>query len=122
MENLSSKLTWNEIVEVMAKDEKVVEKILKDEKLRMKLAEKHSARIEVLNRTKQILLLSKESVLTIQQVADLYNTEVQTVSRCAGIRDAMFSRRDILELGMFLSNNEIAKEVRTQLLNTEAKG
>ncbi|HDR7622781.1 TPA: hypothetical protein QCX73_004347 [Bacillus mycoides] len=122
MEKLLSTLTFDELLKAMMKDEKLIEEILKDEKLRMKLVEKRLARFEVLNKTKQIFLLPKESALTIQQVADLYNTDVQTVSHCTGIRDVMFSRRDILELGMLLEDNEIAKEVRTQLLNIQEKG
>lgn len=123
-------------------------------------------RTEVLNKVKELFLIPRLEVMTMQQVADYYKVPKQTIDSCynynmdevkqdgttlksykdflnlgfqvlekhrgkvivqlsdtttleipnRGIR--CFSKRAILRIGMLLRDSTVAKEVRTQLLNT----
>lgn len=126
-------------------------------------------RTEVLNKVKRLFLLPKLDVMTVKQVADYYEVDIETVKKVyqrnkleinedgtilktpkdflkghfvplenakgktifkiadnitfevpnRGIR--CFSQRAILRIGMLLRDSKVAKEVRTQLLNTVEK-
>lgn len=122
-------------------------------------------RVEVLDKVKKLFLIPKMEVMTIGQVAEYYEVDVEIIKKChqrnhneidedgvymktskdflkghfvpletdkggstfkidenitlkipnRGIR--CFSKRAILRIGMLLRDSEVAKEVRTQLLN-----
>lgn len=126
-------------------------------------------RTEVLDKVKQLFLIPKMECMTIRQVADYFEVDIDTLKKCykrneaeinsdgvifktpadivkelkgqdvplvktqtkliinldgnitleipnRGIR--VFSKRAVLRIAMLLRDSEIAKEVRTQLLNT----
>lgn len=139
------------------------ENLLENKELR----EKYVSRIEVLEKVKELLLIPSFDFMTIQQVADYYEVDIEAVKKvfqrnkeeliedgliyksgkevkdilvgdkmsltnsrgyfeCNGVRFAyknntLFPRRAILRVGMLLRDSEVAKEVRTQLLNIEEK-
>lgn len=122
-------------------------------------------RVEVLDKVKKLFLIPRMEVMTIGQVAEYYEVDVEVIKKChtnnkeeldldgvymrtskdflkgnlfpletdkggvtfkiddsttlkipnRGIR--CFSKRAVLRIGMLLRDSEIAKEVRTQLLN-----
>lgn len=143
------------------------ENLIDDKSLRDKL----SSRIDVLDKTKNILVgIPTTTGFTIQQVADFYEVTTNAIRLIAtkhkkelyedgmrtvnsskikdtlrnvnstlrienvangsfsvdGVkinagRNLIFTRRSILRIGMLLRDSEIAKEIRTQLLNIEEK-
>lgn len=132
------------------------------------LRDEISGRVEVLDKVKELFLLPKLDMMTMQQVADYYSVSLNVLNSCfqrnkeeietdgavkmsvksmslrfaqnartkqyrgygeielsdditlrvpnAGI--VLFPKRAILRIGMLLRDSEVAKEVRTQLLNT----
>lgn len=143
--------------------EKQNENIITDRSIRDKCAEHY----EVLEKVKELLLISGTDFAVIAQVADYYGTGLETIASlvkdnreelledglvnasgqetkeilakssknfanergyfvCDGIKfnhrnNLLFPRRAILRVGMLLRDSEVAKEVRTQLLNIEEK-
>lgn len=129
------------------------------------LRDKAIERVEVLDKVKKLFLVPNMKVMTIGQVAEYYEVDVEIIKKChqrnhneidedgvymktskdflkghfvplklgqgrvgfqidsettlvipnRGIR--CFSKRAVLRIGMLLRDSEVAKEVRTQLLN-----
>ena len=129
------------------------------------LRDKAIERVEVLDKVKKLFLIPNMKVMTIGQVAEYYEVDVEVIKKChvnnkeeldsdgvymktskdflkgnyfplklgqgrvgfqidsettlvipnRGIR--CFSKRAVLRIGMLLRDSEVAKEVRTQLLN-----
>lgn len=139
------------------------ENIITDRNVRDKCVEHY----EVLEKVKELLLISGTDYAVITQVADYYETGLEAIASlvkdnreelledglvnasgqetkgilakssknfankrgyfvCDGIKfnhrnNLLFPRRAILRIGMMLRDSEVAKEVRTQLLNIEEK-
>lgn len=137
--------------------------IITDRNVRDKCVEHY----EVLEKVKELLLISGTDYAVITQVADYYETGLEAIASlvkdnreelledglvnvsgqetkgilakssknfankrgyfvCDGIKfnhrnNLLFPRRAILRIGMMLRDSEVAKEVRTQLLNIEEK-
>lgn len=131
------------------------------------LREKLVAKVEILDKVKQLLLIPGTDKATIKQISDYYEVGEEAIKTIVfrnrdeltedglqslkgketkeflvscnlqptngngffetdGIKFAyksnlLFTRRAILRVGMLLQDSEIAKEVRTQLLNIEEK-
>lgn len=145
-----------------------IEEIVDSKELR----EQYIGRVEVLDKVRDIMLIPQMEMMTIKQVAEYYDSPIETVRWCynyhkdememdgtcvkklpdfreslsvglsnvqtsrgtttfildngmmitipnCGIR--CFSKRAVLRFGMLLRDSEIAKEVRTQLLNVVEK-
>lgn len=135
------------------------------------LRQQHLNRTEVLDKVKSLFLIPKMECMTIQQVADYYEVDVETIKKCyqrnedefsedgankfhlsevksligtkcpnlktvnyrgrmeiefgnnqklvvPNVGIILFPKRAILRMGMLLRDSKIAKEIRTQLLNT----
>lgn len=110
----------------------------------VKVLEQYMNRMDVLDKVKKLLLLPELDMATTQQVADFYEVPLETIRslvnrykseiepdgmvkmtgkefKYAGTPKNLFPRRAILRVGMLLRDSEVAKEVRTQLLNIEEK-
>lgn len=154
---------------MMNTNENVTENTVQAENLldattRNKLAD----RVEVLDKVKELFLLPKLEMMTVQQVADYYEVDSDAIQKCyqrnkeeietdgvvrvtskavsslfgqdvqinkthyycdVKLSDSitlrvpnkgitLFSKRVVLRIGMLLRDSKIAREVRTQLLNT----
>ena len=132
------------------------------------LREEVAGRVEVLDKVKELFLLPKLEMMTIQQVADYYEVGAEAIQKCyrrnkdeismdgaskipvksmvsrfgqdvqivskKGYKDVklsdditlrvpnvgilLFPKRAILRIGMLLRDSKVAREIRTQLLNT----
>lgn len=135
------------------------------EKKEKELRNQYIGRVEVLEKVKELFLIPELEVMTVKQVAEFYEVDVDAIKRCyqrnkseidtdgtmvlsinlltehfvplekdkggttyklsneVSIKipnrgTTAFSKRAILRIGMLLRDSEVAKEVRTQLLNT----
>lgn len=142
--------------------------LLLTETKQKELREQYIDRVDVLEKVKSLIMLPDVELMTVAQVADFYEVDVDTVQRVyqrnrAEIKEdgivnltgkslieqnvqlkkysqlhgkcevefnngtklilpnrgiKAFSKRAVLRIGMLLRDSKVAKEVRTQLLNT----
>ena len=87
-------------------------------------------RMNILNKI-TFLLSSNDLKMNIDEVANFYNVNKKYIEKIYKqykddfeeddiiIQNNLFSKKSILKMAMFIKNNDIAKEVRTQLLNIQ---
>ena len=135
------------------------------ERQEKELRNQYIGRVEVLDKVKKLFLIPELDVMTVKQIAEFYEVDIDAIKRCyqrnkseidtdgttmlsinlltehfvplekdkGGTTYKLsnevsikipnrgttgFSKRAILRIGMLLRDSEVAKEVRTQLLNT----
>ena len=77
------------------------------------LREELIGKVEVLDTVENLLLLDESEMVTADMVASYYGEDVDISNR----EVALFSKRDVLRVGMLSGDSAVAKELRTQLLN-----